>query len=165
METPDRHRAFFEAWGKLLNGDTADREELQALFKMLASMGITPTREQPGNAYANGPVRDGQLIQPDCGAVVSCYLIVGIESLGYDALNILACIMSDPTKRPQKYEKSRALEVNNACTEVAKGKRVTKHGWPELKNESNPDVCRCNLSPSQLIASSYALNGQPITSP
>lgn len=97
--------------GKLFNGDIIGREKLQALFKILASMGLMPAREQLGNAYANEPVRDGQFMQPDYGVAASCYLAAGIESLGYDTLKNLAYIMSDPAKRPREYDKVRALEV------------------------------------------------------
>lgn len=57
-------------------------------------------------------------MQPDYGVAASCYLAADIESLGYDALKNLACIMSDPAKHPREYDKVRALEEYNACAGV-----------------------------------------------
>ena len=141
MEAPDRSRSFLDAWGKLGNGDLDDRERPQRLFKMLADMGFTPAMEQLGNAYATGLIRDRRYVQPDYGVAVSYYLAVGIESLGYDALKNLACIMSDPAKRPREFSGSRTSEIYNTCTEVAKRRGMMKRGWPELKDDSDSDAC------------------------
>ena len=137
MASPDREGAFLDAHGRTQMHDPSEREKFERLCTILSDMGFSPAMRQSGFFHYEGMIRNGRRLKPDYKAAVSAFLSAGIDSLRFNELRMLADIMADPSKRPERYEGQGAQELYDSCTARAPKKQREKFGWPTFDRPSD----------------------------